>query len=150
MLRTAIWTMLAAVPVTLALAWLTTQFRYRITRKHLQVTLFGLPVRRLPLSDIRTISARRLRHGERGEQWWNTLHPSRRFLTIRRRAGLFRYFVITPNHRYIFRAALEKAMRELKLPMEAPEAPDPATGEEDDTPQEGATPSAPPLGDPRN
>src|SRR5512140_3480934 len=107
MLKVALWTMLAAVPVVLATAWLRTRFRYRITRTHLEVTLFGLSVRRLQLSDIRTISARRLRRHERGEQWWNTLHPSRRFLTIRRRSGVFRYFVVTPNHRYIFRAALE-------------------------------------------
>ncbi len=101
--------------VALAVVWLVPRVGYRITRRHLDVTLLGVRVRRLPLADIRTISARRLHRGEWGEQWWNTWRPSHRVLTLHRRKGLFRRFVITPKRRYIFRAELKQAMAQLAL-----------------------------------
>lgn len=114
MIREVLLSTLAAIPLVLAIAWLTTQFQYRITRTHLEVTLFGFVVRRLPLTSIRAMSTRRLREGEWGEQWWNTLKPSRRFLTLKLHSGFFRYFVLTPNHRYIFKAELKQAIGELR------------------------------------
>lgn len=114
MIREALLCVVGTIPLVLAIAWLTTQFKYRITRTHLEVTLFGFKVRRLHLDAIRSMSARRLREGEWGEQWWNTLKPSRRFLTLKLNSGFFRFFVITPNHRYIFKAELKQAISELK------------------------------------
>jgi hypothetical protein len=132
----ALVSILGVIPVVLAIAWLTTKFRYRITATHLEVTLFGLTVRRLSLADIRRVSARRLFPDEWGEQWWNTLKPSRRFLTIKRRSGWLKYFVITPKHRYIFKAELEQAMAALRPANEPAEAGDPRDQTEEDTPEE--------------
>jgi len=89
--------------------WLRTRIRYRITADHLKVTLFGLCLRRIRLTDIESVSKRRTSWAE---HWWNTWRPWRRRLVIRRRSGLFRNFVITPKRRYEFRATLEKAVKE--------------------------------------
>jgi len=143
-LRAAVVFTVASIPLVVGIAWLTTKFQYRITSTHLEVTIFGACVRRIALSDIRGISARRLRPEEWGEQWWNTLRPSRRFLTIRRRSGWLRYFVITPKHRYIFRAELKAAMAGLKLPTpiaEDTDGPDKETSGEQAAATDGGTPT---------
>lgn len=99
--------MFGALALTLLVAWMTTQFRYQITSTHLQVVLFGIPLRRISLKDIESVS----RHGSTwGEHWWNTYNSFRRILIIRRRSGLMKNFIITPLHRYVFRADLEKAI----------------------------------------
>jgi len=90
------------------IVWLRTQFRYRITSRHLEILLWGLPVRRVALADIDQVA---VRHRIWAEQWWNTWHPNRRRLLIRRRRGWCRHFVITPQRRYEFKAELERAMR---------------------------------------
>ena len=83
------------------------QLRYAVTARHLQVRLFGLCVRRIPFSEIVSVSKRQTR---RAENWCNTLQASHRMLVIRRRRGWFRDFIITPKNRYVFKAELEAAM----------------------------------------
>ena len=84
--------------------------RYTITDKHLQVTLFGLRLRRIRLSDIDRVSKRQ---SGPAEKWHNTLKSSHRILVIRRRRGLLKEFIITPKNRYAFKAELERAMARL-------------------------------------
>jgi hypothetical protein len=88
--------------------WLVSHVRYRIGSRHLKVVLFGLPLRRVLLTNIESISKRRSEG--LAEHWWSTMSPKHRMLVIRRRRGLCRNFVITPKNRYIFRADLERAM----------------------------------------
>ena len=100
--------LLSAFILATLLVWAFTQVRYRVTPRHLEVTVFGLCVRRLPLSDIRYVSKRRT---ALAENWWNTLFPRKRILVIHRRTGWFKNFVITPKHRYAFKAELERAIK---------------------------------------
>jgi hypothetical protein len=102
------WLSLAGVFVLMGLIfWLRTQLRYRITQKHLKVTLFGVPLRRVRLTNIEHVGKRRTGWGE---HWWNTWRPFRRKLVIQRRRGLLKDFVITPPFRYEFKAELERAI----------------------------------------
>lgn len=89
------------------LVWVLAQIDYRITETHLEVTLLGMRLRRIRLADIRYVNRRRTGLCER---WPNTLFPGRRVLVIHRRSGLLKNFVITPRNRYIFKAALERAL----------------------------------------
>lgn len=98
---------LAGVAVVGVLVAFITQLRYSITDRHLKVTLFGLCLRRVRLSDIASISKRLVSWAER---WQNTLQPAHRVLVIHRRRGLFKDFVITPANRYVFKSELEKAV----------------------------------------
>src|SRR5258708_39175134 len=84
--------------------WLFTQIRYRIGSKHLKVTLFGIPLRRVALSNIRHISKRRTGFCE---HWWNTWKPNHRMLTIHKHRGLIKNFVMPPRNRYIFMPELQ-------------------------------------------
>jgi hypothetical protein len=84
--------------------------RYAITDKHLQVTLFGLRLRRIRLADIDRVSKRQ---SGPAEKWHNTLKSSHRILVIRRRRGLLKEFIITPKNRYAFKAELERTMARL-------------------------------------
>jgi len=86
------------------------RLRYRITERHLKVTLFGVCLRRIHLSDIERVTKRPV---NRAEKWHNTLRPAHRVLVIRRRHGWFRDFVITPKNRYVFKSELEQAMTNL-------------------------------------
>ena len=100
--------------------WLVTRIHYHITERHLKITLLGIVLRRVRLSNIAAISKRR---GDGwAENWWSTLNPSHRSLVIRRHRGLFRNIVITPRNRYIFKAELDRAIERLNAP--APEPPE--------------------------
>jgi hypothetical protein len=92
------------------LCWLTTRFRYQISEVAVEVTLFGVVVRRVRLLDIRAISKRRPFWSE---HWWNTHRPYGRFLVLHRHTGFFKHFIITPRKRYVFKAHLERALRQL-------------------------------------
>src|SRR2546429_6606696 len=83
------------------------QLRYRVTQRHLQVTLFGLCLRRVKLSDIEHVSKRQANWAEK---WYNTLRPAHRVLVVRRRRGWFKDFVLTPKNRYVFKTELERAV----------------------------------------
>jgi len=110
---TAQWLCLAgALLVCVLLFWLRYQFRYLITPKHLRITLFGICVRRVALTDIEFVTKRR---SGWGEHWWNTWRPWRRRLVVRRRRGWFKDFVITPKLRYEFKAELELAIQKRQL-----------------------------------
>jgi hypothetical protein len=109
-MRIAVFSALGLFLLLFLLLWLIRQIRYEITPRNLQVTLFGLCLRRLPLAQIETVSKRR--SDGWAENWWNTTRPGHRALFIRRRRGLIRNFVITPRNRYMFRAELLRAVEE--------------------------------------
>jgi hypothetical protein len=97
------------------LMWLPTRLRYRITKSHLAVTLFGLPIRRVRLTNIERVTKR---HARWAEHWWNTWRPFRRRLMICRRRGLCKNMVITPKYRYEFKAELERAVLRASPPKQ--------------------------------
>ena len=88
-------------------ALLMTSIHYRITSSHLVIFCIGLPVRRLALRHMTSVSKRRR---FRAELWVNTFRFKHRKLVIRRDRGLFREIVITPTYRYAFRNQLESAV----------------------------------------
>src|SRR5256885_14074750 len=106
-MKLAVLMLLAALAGGGLLILLALQLRYRITQRHLKVTLFGLCLRRVKLSDIEHVSKRQ---ANRAEKWYNTLRPSHRILVVRRRRGWLKDFVITPNNRYVFKTELERAV----------------------------------------
>jgi hypothetical protein len=99
---------LACAGSFLILLWLMMQIHYRIGRTHLKILLFSIPIRRIPLTDIESISKRPPRFAE---NWPNTLRSSHRLLAIRRTRGLCKNLVITPKNRYVFMADLQHAVR---------------------------------------
>ena len=103
--------------LSLLVSWLRTKHGYKIGRSHLVITFLGFAVRRIPLADIKAISARRLRSGEYAEHWESTMHTSRRYLLLRLRSGWRKYVLITPGQRYVFREQLQAAMARLSLPI---------------------------------
>ena len=94
----------------LALRLLMAGLAYRVTELHFEITLFGVCVRRVPLTDIRYLSKHR---SGLAEYWWNTAWPAKRILVIRRRRGWLKNLVITPENRYAFKAEVERAMARL-------------------------------------
>ena len=95
-------------------AWMVTRIRYQITPRHLKITLFGITLRRIRISNIASVSKRRT--DGLAENWWSTLRPTHRLLVIRRHRGLFRNVIITPRNRYVFKAELESAMQRMSAP----------------------------------
>lgn len=81
--------------------------RYRLSRHEVEVLLFGFRIRRVMLNDIRDVTDGGSLLAER---WPNTLWGSGRALTLHRRSGLFRRFVITPRDRGHFRKQVEFAL----------------------------------------
>ena len=101
---------LLLIALTLAYLVVIPLIRYRITSHWLLITLLGLPIRWVSLKNIRFISD----HGkEASEPWPNTHNPKTRTLFIRKRRGIFRNLLITPQKRFVFKADLEKAIRAL-------------------------------------
>ncbi|MFN0066111.1 MAG: hypothetical protein ACKVYV_00600 [Limisphaerales bacterium] len=81
--------------------------RYRLGRHEVEVLLFGVRLRRVMLNDIRdVVDGRSLL----AEHWPNTLLSAGRALTLERRTGLLRRFVITPKDRTHFRRQIEFAL----------------------------------------
>jgi len=103
--------LLAAMACLGVAVLLITRLRYAITERHLKVTLFGVCLRRIKLADIDSVSKRQ---SIWAEKWYCTLRPYHRMLVIRRRRGLFRDFIITPQNRYVFKSELERAVSRLK------------------------------------
>ena len=122
------------------LPWLISRIGYRLTTRALEITFFGFCLRRIPLDDIRYISKHR---SERPENWANTLFPRKRILIIRRRHPKARDAVITPEHRYVFKAAVEQAMSDFRARKRThssqPEA-EPLPPETEIDPEEAAQP----------
>jgi hypothetical protein len=102
----ALWT-LAFVGLCVITLWLRSKVHYRIGSRHVKITLFGIPIRRINLANIARVSKRQPRFAE---NWSNTLRPSHRTLTIIRNSGLRRHIVITPKNRYIFISDLQNAI----------------------------------------
>ena len=100
---------------------------YRVTETHLQIRVFGIPVRRIALSRIRRYVRER---DFFCEFWVNRLMPGRRMLIIELKDGLFCHVVLSPRLPYVFRHELSEARRAMKAPPvedmdETPSAPIP-------------------------
>ncbi len=84
---------------------------YRLEDNALSVTVGKRPIRRIPYSDIESV--------KRGWTFWNE-HWERRLdfwrgsVTIRRKHGLLKNLVITPDDPDSFVSALETRLAELK------------------------------------
>ena len=87
--------------------------RYRITRRFLKITWLGLPVRLMRLTNIAHIGFTPVFWAEK---WPNTFKPGNRRLVIQKRSGLFKHLVITPRNHFVFKAEMDKAMKELQVP----------------------------------
>jgi hypothetical protein len=93
-------------------AWvifLRSHIRYALGRNHLKILLFGIPIRRVHLGNIRHIHGRKAGVAER----WSNMVITRldRVLVIEKHRGLFKRCLITPDKPYVFRAELERAIR---------------------------------------
>jgi len=100
----------ALIALILAYLGIIPLIRYRITSRWLLITLLGVPLRWVSLTNIRFITDH---CKEAAEHWPNTHNPKTRTLVIRKRHGLFRNLVITPYKRFVFKAELERAIRAL-------------------------------------
>jgi hypothetical protein len=80
--------------------------RYRVTDTAIEVLILGWVARRIPLADIEEVHRRGalLHESWSGLKFWNAV-------TIRRRSGLLRNFVISPEDPDAFAARLEAARR---------------------------------------
>lgn len=100
---------------------------YRVTETHLQIRVFGIPIRKIALARIRRYVRER---DFFCELWVNRLMPGRRTLTIELKDVIFRHVVLSPRLPYVFRHELSEARRAMKAPPvedmdEAPSAPIP-------------------------
>jgi hypothetical protein len=80
--------------------------RYRITGEALEVLVLGLVARRVLLTDIEEVHRRGafVRESWCGLKFWNSV-------TIRRRSGLLRNFVISPDDPETFAERLRESAR---------------------------------------
>jgi hypothetical protein len=93
------------------------RIRYRVTATHLEVRLLGLRLRKIHLTDILRVSKRRRSFCE---AWPNTFQTRKRVLVLARRTGWVKYFLITPEHRYVFKHQLKQAMTRARGGVELP------------------------------
>ena len=96
--------------IILALLLIVPTIRYRVTKHSLVISALGLPVRWVSLKNIRYITdyAR-----EVAEPWPNTYNTNGRQLFIRKRHEILHTLMITPEKRFVFKADIERAIREL-------------------------------------
>ena len=83
--------------------------RYRITDRAVEVLILGCCVRRIRLDDIE--------HVYRGGAFWNEHWTNFKLwncVTLRRKSGWFRNFVITPDNPTGFIAGLAQKLEDLK------------------------------------
>jgi hypothetical protein len=100
------------------LLWSAATIRYRVTEQYLRISWLGVPLRWVRLANIKHVGNRPVFWAER---WPSALFDSRRMLVIRRRRGLFRNLVITPQYPFEFKAALERASKaQTGKPIPAP------------------------------
>ncbi|HAV62580.1 MAG TPA: hypothetical protein DCY13_09470 [Verrucomicrobiales bacterium] len=100
----------ALIALILAVLLVIPLIRYRVSSHCLFITLLGVPLRWVRLRNIRFISDHAR---EAAEPWINTYNRSHRSLFIRKRRGLFRYLLITPEKPFVFKAEIEKAIYRL-------------------------------------
>ena len=81
---------------------------YRITPEALEVRTLGMVARRIPLRDIEEVHRRGalLHENWSGPRFWNAV-------TIRRRKGLLRSIVISPNDPERFMERLVRSIRQI-------------------------------------
>ena len=99
-----VFTVLAWLAVIIFILWCVTRIRYVIDDHYLRVLWFGITTRRIALSDMEKVDTCAPLWNE---HWCNTLWPVGRVVRIRRKTGIFRNFIITPQNRDAF-------IRELK------------------------------------
>jgi hypothetical protein len=102
--------------VAMAALWLTfkLRMRYVVGRTSVRVMVGNLTLRRIELSDIeRVAKPRRDLTWTETENWRNCFRSSHRLLVLHRKSGWFRKFVITPRHRYEFRAELRAVLEKM-------------------------------------
>ncbi|MCX7825150.1 MAG: hypothetical protein N2689_06290 [Verrucomicrobiae bacterium] len=95
------------VAVVVVSVWAAITLRYRITDKAVEVLVFGRCVRRVRLDDIA--------HVRRGHCFWNEHWTTFKFwnaVTLRRKSGLVKNFVITPDNPARFIAELTRKLEE--------------------------------------
>ncbi|GEM_PF-2392969 len=81
--------------------------RYRVAKRRLVITALGVPVRWVSLKNIRYLTD----HSKGvAESWPNCFSSIGRGLYVRKRRGLFRWLMITPDKRFVFKAEVEKAI----------------------------------------
>lgn len=81
--------------------------RYRITDKAVEVLIFGWCVRRIRLDDIESV--------RRGGAFWNEHWTNFKLwnaVTLRRKSGVIRNFVITPDNPGVFVAELAAKLKD--------------------------------------
>ncbi len=80
--------------------------RYRLTPEAVEVLILGHPIRRVRLADIEEVHRRGalLHESWAGLKFWNAV-------TLRRRSGWFRNFVISPDDPDRFVAELRERLR---------------------------------------
>jgi len=103
--RIVLEVMLVGGVVFLFLAALLT-IRYRVTSEAVEVLILGRPVRRVRLDDIEEVHRRGalIHESWAGPKFWNAV-------TIRRRSGRLRNFVISPDDPDRFVAELQDRLR---------------------------------------
>jgi len=102
--------------------WLRSRVRYVIGRSSLRVMCLGVTLRRIPFTDIERASTPKREAGwTTTESWRNTWSPDHRELVVHRRTGWRRRVLITPKHRYAFRAELRTALEKAGQSMGAEE-----------------------------
>jgi hypothetical protein len=105
-LRTRLlWTLLLLTAIVVPCVAALATIRYRITGKALEVCILGMVARRILLSDIEEVHRRGafLRESWSGPKFWNAV-------TIRRRSGLVKNFVISPDDPDQFIARLRESV----------------------------------------
>lgn len=86
------------------LLYLVTRIRYEIDERYVRVIWFGFTLRKIALTDIADVHTR-FRFWN--EHWYNTLFDmGKRRVTLHRKSGFVRNFVITPKNREAFLAEL--------------------------------------------
>lgn len=76
--------------------WLISRIRYRVDQTHVRVVLGPVTLRKIRLVDIEFVDTQAPLWNE---HWCNTYRPCGRIVRIRRRTGLIRNFIITPENR---------------------------------------------------
>lgn len=106
--QTIVWALpLGWVVFTLIVFTATPYIDFQINSKYVSITLFGISIRKISLSDIHRVS-KNLKG--KPEIWRNTFNPNHRMLVIYRKNQL-RPIVITPKNRYVFRNRIEEEIK---------------------------------------
>ena len=105
-----IWFVLGIeIGIVAVLLYAVATLRYRITDRAVEVLILGWCVRRIRLDDIE--------HVYRGGAFWNEHWTNFKLwncVTLRRKSGWFRNFVITPDNPTEFIAGLAQKLEDLK------------------------------------